>query len=100
MTKHAAATFGADDVAAAAQPAGRRFKSYPPASCRTAAAQAIVDPGGAAGSWLGAVARRAEAAEHDDWMVRVLHPRTERAHYTAGFPYLAPMRLAAPAPVA
>ncbi|RCV14053.1 hypothetical protein SEVIR_2G407600v4 [Setaria viridis] len=74
MTKHAA--FAAEDVAAAAQP-GRRFTSYPPASCRTAAAQGMVDPSTAAGvvaragSWLGAVPRRAEA-EHDDWMEK--HP--------------------------
>ncbi|CAL5061529.1 unnamed protein product [Urochloa decumbens] len=59
MTKHSA--FSAED-AAPAQPA-RRFTSYPPASCRTAAAQA------ATGSWLDAAARR---AEHDDWMEK--HP--------------------------
>jgi trehalose 6-phosphate phosphatase len=78
MTKHG--TFGAEDVAAVAQP-GRRFTSYPPSSCVTAATQGFVDPGAAAGvaaraagSWLGAVPRCAED-EHDDWMVRV-RPRT------------------------
>jgi trehalose 6-phosphate phosphatase len=82
MTKHTA--FAAEDaVVAAPAPAqpGRRFTSYPPSSCRTAAAQRM-DAGAAGaaaratGSWLDAVPRR---AEHDDWMVGV-HPRA-RAHY-------------------
>ncbi|PAN14922.1 hypothetical protein PAHAL_2G452900 [Panicum hallii] len=75
MTKHTA--FAAEDaVVAAPAPAqpGRRFTSYPPSSCRTAAAQRM-DAGAAGaaaratGSWLDAVPRR---AEHDDWMEK--HP--------------------------
>ncbi|XP_039833631.1 trehalose 6-phosphate phosphatase RA3-like isoform X2 [Panicum virgatum] len=72
MTKHAAEDAA---VAAPAQP-GRRFTSYPPSSCRRAAAQGRMDPGAAGaaaratGSWLDAVPRRAE--HDDDWMEK--HP--------------------------
>ncbi|KAL6656993.1 hypothetical protein ACP70R_004773 [Stipagrostis hirtigluma subsp. patula] len=86
MTKRSTA-FAAEDAvttaavaAPAAQPAGRRFTSFPPATtrarggCRKAAAAAQMDFGGGAAGLASKAApspRRA-VAEHDDWMEK--HP--------------------------